>query len=89
MAAKAASAARLETGPEIAKLFDGQGTGNADWVACPPGLECELLVDYQLKAYGLGRAIHAIKPAYNVAMADAVARFKEGKPILFYTWTPN
>src|SRR3546814_7276906 len=22
-------------------------------------------------------------------MADALARYKEGKPILFYTWTPN
>ena len=75
--------------PEIAKLFDSQGTGNADLVACPPGWGCELLVDYQLKAYGLDRAIHTIKAAYNVAMADAVARLKEGKPIFFYTWTPN
>jgi len=75
--------------PEIAKLFDGQGTGKADLVACPPGWGCELLVDYQLKAYGLDRDIHTIKAAYNVAMADAVARFKEGKPIFFYTWTPN
>jgi glycine betaine/proline transport system substrate-binding protein len=75
--------------PEIAELFDGQGTGKADLVACPPGWGCELLVDFQLKAYGLDRAIHTIKAAYNVAMADAVARFKEGKPIFFYTWTPN
>src|SRR5216683_1755123 len=75
--------------PEIAKLFDSQGTGKADLVACPPGWGCELLVDYQLKAYGLDRDIHTIKEAYNVAMADALARFKEGKPIFFYTWTPN
>jgi glycine betaine/proline transport system substrate-binding protein len=47
------------------------------------------LIDYQLKAYGLDHDIHTIKAAYNVAMADAVARFKEGKPIFFYTWTPN
>ena len=75
--------------PEIAKLFDSQGTGKADLVACPPGWGCELLIDYQMKAYGLDGTVHQVKAAYNAAIADAFARYKEGKPIFFYTWVPN
>ena len=26
---------------------------------------------------------------YSASMADAIAKFKNGKSVLFYTWTPN
>ena len=26
--------------------------------------------------------------AYEIIMADAISRFRQGKPILYYTWTP-
>src|SRR5690606_24097399 len=29
------------------------------------------------------------KASYSASMADAVAAYREGTPILFYTWTPN
>lgn len=75
--------------PEIAKLFDSNGDGKADLVACPPGWGCELTITHQLEAYGLNDSINAIQAAYSASMADAVSRYEQGQPIFFYTWTPN
>lgn len=77
------------TKPNIQKLFDSNGDGKADLVACPPGWGCEKVISYQLKAYGWGEHFNAIKAGYSASMADAVGRYKSGKPIFFYTWTPN
>jgi len=74
---------------EVREAFDSNGDGKADMVACPPGWGCELVIEHQLDAYGLRDAINPIKAGYSASMADALARFKEGEPILFYTWTPN
>jgi glycine betaine/proline transport system substrate-binding protein len=75
--------------PEIAKLFDTNGDGKADLVACPPGWGCEKLIAYQMDAYGLRDSIDLIKAGYSASMADALGRYKNGQPIFFYTWTPN
>jgi glycine betaine/proline transport system substrate-binding protein len=75
--------------PEIKKLFDSNGDGKADLVACPPGWGCEKKIAEQLDTWKLRDDINPIKAAYSASMADAVGRFKEGKSILFYTWTPN
>ncbi len=75
--------------PKIAKLFDNNGDGKADLVACPPGWGCELTISWQLDAYKLHDTVEPIKAAYAASMADALARYKQGKPIFFYTWTPN
>ncbi|MET1028508.1 MAG: glycine betaine/L-proline ABC transporter substrate-binding protein ProX [Dongiaceae bacterium] len=75
--------------PEIAKLFDTDGDGKADMVACPPGWACELAIAHHFQVFGLGDYIKPVKASYSASMADAIARFKEGKPILYYTWTPN
>jgi glycine betaine/proline transport system substrate-binding protein len=74
---------------EIRKLFDSNGDGKAEMVACPPGWGCETVIAHHLDAYGLRDHIEPIKASYAASMADAVGRYKEGKPILFYTWTPN
>jgi glycine betaine/proline transport system substrate-binding protein len=75
--------------PETAKLFDSDGDGKADLVACPPGWGCELTITHQLEAYGLNDTVHQIQAAYSASMADAISRYEQGQPILFYTWTPN
>lgn len=75
--------------PETAALFDADGDGKADLVACPPGWGCELTITHQMEAYGLNDTVTQIQASYSVSMADAVSRYEEGKPILFYTWTPN
>lgn len=74
---------------EIKKLFDSNGDGKADLVACPPGWGCELVIEHHLNAYGLNDHINPIKASYAASMADAIGRFKDGDPIFFYTWTPN
>lgn len=75
--------------PEIAKLFDTDGNGKANMVACPPGWGCEELIAYQMDAYKLHDSIDLIKAGYSASMADALGRYKNGESIFFYTWTPN
>ena len=75
--------------PEVQAAFDRNGDGLADLVACPPGWGCELVIEHHLDAYGLRDYINPIKAGYSAAMADAIAAFEAGEPILFYTWTPN
>lgn len=75
--------------PEVAKLFDDNGDGKADLVACPPGWGCELTITHQMEAYGLNDTVQQIQAAYSASMADAISRYEQGKPIFFYTWTPN
>jgi glycine betaine/proline transport system substrate-binding protein len=75
--------------PEIAELFDADGDGKADLVACPPGWGCELVIEHQMDAYELRDSVNTIKASYSASMADALARYEQGEPILFYTWTPN
>ena len=75
--------------PEVRKAFDSDGDGKAEMVACPPGWGCELVIAHQLDAYGLRDDIDPIKASYSASMADAIGRYRNGKPILFYTWTPN
>ena len=75
--------------PEVRQAFDNDGDGKAEMVACPPGWGCELVISHQLDAYKLRNHIDPVKASYSASMADAMGRYKDGKPILFYTWTPN
>jgi len=75
--------------PEIKEAFDSNGDGKADLVACPPGWGCEKKIASDLDELGLRDHINPIKAGYSSSMADALGRYKQGDPILFYTWTPN
>lgn len=75
--------------PEISALFDRNGDGIADMVACPPGWDCGLVIDHHITEFDLEEHIDLITAAYDPAMADAIAAYEAGEPILFYTWTPN
>ena len=74
---------------EVKEAFDANGDGKADMVACPPGWGCEKTIAFHMDAYNLWDHINLIKAGYSAGMADAIARYNEGQPILFYTWTPN
>lgn len=75
--------------PEIAKLFDTDGDGKADLTGCNPGWGCELIIDHHMKAYGLQNTVHVNQGSYFALMADTITRYKEGKPILYFTWVPQ
>lgn len=75
--------------PEVAKLFDVDGNGTADMVACPPGWDCGLVIEHHMQVYGLQDHIDLITAGYAPAMADLIARYNNGEPVFFYTWTPN
>ena len=72
-----------------AKKFDANGDGKADMVACPPGWGCEKQITKHFAELNLGDFINPIKAEYSASMADALARYKNGESVLFYTWTPN
>jgi len=74
--------------PSIAKLFDVDGDGKADLTGCNPGWGCELAIENHLGAYGLRDTVTHRQGSYAALMADTIARFKQSKPVLYYTWTP-
>ena len=74
--------------PKLAKLFDTNGDGKADLTGCTPGWGCEAVINHQIQAYGLSNTVQHNQGNYSAMMADTIARYKQGKPILYYTWTP-
>lgn len=75
--------------PEVKKAFDTNGDGKADLTACPPGWGCEKIITHHMDVYGLQDSINPVKAAYAAGMASAMAGYKNGGPIFFYTWAPN
>lgn len=74
--------------PEIAKLFDTNGDGKADLTGCNPGWGCEAVIEHQLDAYGLRPTVTHNQGSYSALIADTITRYREGKPVLYFTWTP-
>lgn len=74
--------------PEVAKKFDADGDGKADLAGCIPGWGCERVIETGLDAYELRDTVTHNQGAYQAMMADTIARFQNGEPILYYTWTP-
>ncbi len=74
---------------EVKKAFDKNNDGKADLVACPPGWGCETTIAHHMDVYDLDAHINPVKAAYEAGMASALAEYKNGEPIFFYTWAPN
>ena len=74
---------------EVKKAFDKNGDGKADLTACPPGWGCEKVISHHMKVYKLEDSINPVTASYEAGMASAIAAYKSGEPILFYTWAPN
>lgn len=74
--------------PEIAELFDADNDGKADLAGCPPGWGCERVIEHQLDTFKLRDTIHHNQGTYSAIIADTITRYREGQPVLYYTWTP-
>lgn len=74
--------------PAIARLFDANGDGKADLTGCTPGWGCEQVIEHHLDAFGLRDAITHNQGSYSAIIADTIARYRQGEPIFYYTWTP-
>lgn len=74
---------------EVKEAFDSDGDGKADLVACPAGWGCEVVIEHHLDAYDLRDHVNPIKAAYAASFADALARYNNDEPVLYYTWSPN
>jgi len=74
--------------PAIARLFDANGDGKADLTGCTPGWGCEKVIEHHLDAYGLRDNVTHNQGSYSAIIADAIARYRQGQPIFYYTWTP-
>lgn len=74
--------------PKLAKLFDTDGDGKANLTGCTPGWGCEAVLEHQFTTFGLRGTVTHMQGSYPALIANTLTRFKEGKPILYYTWTP-
>lgn len=74
--------------PAIAKLFDTNSDGKADLTGCNPGWGCEAVIEHHLKSYDLGNTVTHNQGSYSALIADTIARYQAGQPILYFTWTP-
>ncbi|MBP0031386.1 MAG: glycine betaine/L-proline ABC transporter substrate-binding protein ProX [Roseofilum sp. Guam] len=75
--------------PEIAKLFDFDGDGKANLIGCNPGWTCELIIDHHIEAYGLQDTVEQDRGKYVTLLADAITRYNQGEPILYYAYNPH
>ncbi|NEP09903.1 MAG: glycine betaine/L-proline ABC transporter substrate-binding protein ProX [Symploca sp. SIO2C1] len=75
--------------PNIAKEFDGDGNGKAELIGCNLDWSCAAVIEHHLDVYGLKDTVEQVQGDYSPLMSDAVAKYQQGKPILFYNWTPN
>lgn len=74
--------------PQLAQLFDASEDGKADLIGPNAGWGGEAVVAHQIRAFGLQNTVNYTQGNYPALIADTLARFKAGKPVLYYAWTP-
>ena len=50
---------------------------------------CERFINHHLQVYGLEDTVEQIQGDYSSLLADTLARYRQGKPILFFGWKPH
>ena len=75
--------------PVLAGLFDHDGDGRADLVGCEVGWSCAATIDHHLRVYGLSATVEHVQGDYSPLISETIARHRAGRPVLYYTWTPN
>ncbi|MBF6631065.1 MAG: glycine betaine/L-proline ABC transporter substrate-binding protein ProX [Comamonas sp.] len=74
--------------PELAKLFDTDGDGKANLVGPNAGWGAEAVVFHHLKTFDLEKTVSYTQGSYPALISETLARFKEGKPVVYYGWIP-
>jgi glycine betaine/proline transport system substrate-binding protein len=74
--------------PDIAKLFDSDNDGKADFLGCEKICGCASVIKHQLDAFKLRNTITHHQNDYSNGVVDLISRFQEGKSVFYYTWTP-
>ncbi|WP_312307308.1 glycine betaine/L-proline ABC transporter substrate-binding protein ProX, partial [Pulveribacter sp.] len=75
--------------PKLARLFDSSGDGKADLVGPNAGWGGEAVVEHHLDTFGLRPTVDYVQGNYTALISETLARFQDGKPVLFYAWTPH
>ncbi|MEM9004201.1 MAG: glycine betaine/L-proline ABC transporter substrate-binding protein ProX [Cyanobacteria bacterium P01_F01_bin.86] len=75
--------------PEIAALFDSDGDGKANLAGCDVGRACERTIDTHLESYELTNTVEHDKGKNEVLMANTIARYKQGEPVIYYNSNPS
>ena len=73
---------------DVAAKFDSDRDGKADLAGCGPGWGCEAVIERHLTELGLRDTVTHNQGAYDAMMADVIARYKNGSPIVYFTWVP-
>ncbi|MDX1397330.1 MAG: glycine betaine/L-proline ABC transporter substrate-binding protein ProX, partial [Oceanospirillum sp.] len=55
---------------------------------CQAGWGCEGVIEHQLTEFKLRDSITHKQGQYAAIISDTIARFNDGEPVLYYTWTP-
>lgn len=75
--------------PKLARLFDTNGSGKASLIGPNAGWGGEAVVNHQLDVFGLRDTVRYTQGNYTALIAETVARFQAGQPVLYYAWTPH
>ncbi|MDZ7674146.1 MAG: glycine betaine/L-proline ABC transporter substrate-binding protein ProX [Acidimicrobiales bacterium] len=79
---------QINDDPELTELFDTDGNGKADLTGCDEGWGCAGTINEQIPASDWDNIEH-VQGSYSTLFTDTLARFQQGEPVFFYTWTPN
>jgi glycine betaine/proline transport system substrate-binding protein len=74
--------------PKKAALFS-EGDSRARMIGPNPGWNDDSFARNYIKELGLEKAINMVQGEYNILVADTVARYRAGKPVMLYAWYPN
>ena len=74
--------------PKIKALFDTDGDGKANLLGCNPGWGCESAIEEHMDAYKLREHVSHDQGSYFALVPDVLARYRNGEPVLYFTWTP-
>lgn len=75
--------------PEVAKLFEPLGGGEAQLLVGPAGWESTYIGQVKAKDYGFADKFEAVSTEASVTYAKLSAAYKAGRGVVFYAYTPD